>query len=306
MARCKEEHPLFKSGFIGIIGRPNVGKSTLLNSLVGEKIAITTHKPQTTRNRIMGIKNMESGQLIFLDTPGIHRASTPLNQYMVTAAMNTFRSADILLLLVEAPTGVHRDDRAVLHSLENIRLPVILMINKIDLVQKKTILPIMDQFRQLFQFADMIPVSAMTGDGISLLVQQIWGLLPEGPRYFPVDMMTDRTERFIVAEIIREKITLLTHQEIPYATAVLVDSFKEDEEKNLIRIQATINVEKDSQKGILIGKKGSMLKEIGMRARRDMEKFLAARIYLEIFVRVKKDWTHDAKMLREFGYTEKI
>jgi GTP-binding protein Era len=306
MARCKEEHPLFKSGFIGIIGRPNVGKSTLLNSLVGEKIAITTHKPQTTRNRIMGIKNMESGQLIFLDTPGIHRASTPLNQYMVTAAMNTFRSADILLLLVEAPTGVHRDDRAVLHSLENIRLPVILMINKIDLVQKKTILPIMDQFRQLFHFADMIPVSAMTGDGISLLVQQIWGLLPEGPRYFPVDMMTDRTERFIVAEIIREKITLLTHQEIPYATAVLVDSFKEDEEKNLIRIQATINVEKDSQKGILIGKKGSMLKEIGMRARRDMEKFLAARIYLEIFVRVKKDWTHDAKMLREFGYTEKI
>jgi len=297
---------LFKSGFIGIIGRPNVGKSTLLNSLVGEKIAITTHKPQTTRNRIMGIKNMESGQLIFLDTPGIHRASTPLNQYMVTAAMNTFRSADILLLLVEAPTGVHRDDRAVLHSLENIRLPVILMINKIDLVQKKTILPIMDQFRQLFHFADMIPVSAMTGDGISLLVQQIWGLLPEGPRYFPVDMMTDRTERFIVAEIIREKITLLTHQEIPYATAVLVDSFKEDEEKNLIRIQATINVEKDSQKGILIGKKGSMLKEIGMRARRDMEKFLAARIYLEIFVRVKKDWTHDAKMLREFGYTEKI
>lgn len=306
MARCKEEHPLFKSGFIGIIGRPNVGKSTLLNSLVGEKIAITTHKPQTTRNRIMGIKNMESGQLIFLDTPGIHRASTPLNQYMVTAAMNTFRSADILLLLVEAPTGVHRDDRAVLHSLENIRLPVILMINKIDLVQKKTLLPIMDQFRQLFHFADMIPVSAMTGDGISLLVQQIWGLLPEGPRYFPVDMMTDRTERFIVAEIIREKITLLTHQEIPYATAVLVDSFKEDEEKNLIRIQATINVEKDSQKGILIGKKGSMLKEIGMRARRDMEKFLAARIYLEIFVRVKKDWTHDAKMLREFGYTEKI
>jgi len=306
MVRCKEKHPLFKSGFIGIIGRPNVGKSTLLNSLVGEKIAITTHKPQTTRNRIMGIKNMENGQLIFLDTPGIHRASTPLNQYMVTAAMNTFRSADILLLLVEAPAGVHRDDQAVLHSLENIRLPVILMINKIDLVQKKTILPIMDQFRQLFQFADMIPVSAMTGDGISLLVQQIWGLLPEGPRYFPVDMMTDRTERFIAAEIIREKITLLTHQEIPYATAVLVDSFKEDEGKNLIRIQATINVEKDSQKGILIGRKGSKLKEVGTRARRDMEKFFAARIYLELFVRVKKDWTHDPKMLQEFGYTEKI
>jgi GTP-binding protein Era len=296
---------LFKSGFIGIIGRPNVGKSTLLNSIVGEKIAITTYKPQTTRNRIMGIRNMENGQLIFLDTPGIHKASTPLNQYMVTAAMDTFRSADILLLLVEASAGVHRDDQAIIHSLEKIRLPVILIINKIDLVQKKNILPVMDHFRQLFQFVDIIPISALTGDGVSILVEQIWELLPEGPRYFPEDMMTDRTERFIAAEIIREKITLLTHQEIPYAAAVVVDSFKEDAGKKLIHVQATINVEKDSQKGILIGKKGSMLKEIGTRARLGMEKFFAARIYLELFVRVRKDWTHDPKMLREFGYTNK-
>ncbi|MCX5835420.1 MAG: GTPase Era [Deltaproteobacteria bacterium] len=296
---------MFKSGFIGIIGRPNVGKSTLLNSIIGEKIAIATHKPQTTRNKIMGIKNLSDGQLIFLDTPGIHKASTPLNQYMVTTAMDTFRSADILLLLVEAAAGVHHDDRMIINSLDNVRLPVILTINKTDLVQRKAVLPVIDEFQQLFSFVDIIPISALTGDGVSVLIEQIRKLLPEGPRYFPEDMMTDRTERFIASEIIREKITLLTHQEIPYATAVVIDSFKEDEEKNLIRIQATINVAKDSQKGILIGKKASMLKEIGRRARLEMEKFFAARVYLELFVRVSKDWTHDPRMLREFGYTVK-
>jgi len=296
---------MFKSGFIGIIGRPNVGKSTLLNVIIGEKIAITTHKPQTTRNRIMGIKNIESGQLIFLDTPGIHKATTPLNQFMVATATDTFRSADILLLLVEAAEGVHRDDQLIIDSLKNVRLPVILLINKIDLVRINNILPFIDQLQRLFPFSEIIPISALTGDGISILIEQIWKLLPEGPRYFPDDVMTDRTERFIAAEIIREKIILFTHQEIPYTTAVVVDSFKEDEEKNLIRIQATINVAKDSQKGILIGKKGAMLKEIGTRARLDMEKFFASKIYLELFVRVSKDWTHDARMLKEFGYTDK-
>ena len=305
MERYQKEYYVFKSGFIGIIGRPNVGKSTLLNSIIGEKIAIATHKPQTTRNKIMGIKNLSDGQLIFLDTPGIHKASTPLNQYMVTTAMDTFRSADILLLIVEASAGVHHDDRMIINSLDNVRLPVILTINKTDLVQRKAVLPVIDEFQQLFSFVDIIPISALTGDGVSVLIEQIRKLLPEGPRYFPEDMMTDRTERFIASEIIREKITLLTHQEIPYATAVVVDSFKEDEEKNLIRIQATINVAKDSQKGILIGKKASMLKEIGRRARLEMEKFFAARVYLELFVRVSKDWTHDPRMLREFGYTLK-
>ena len=296
---------MFKSGFIGIIGRPNVGKSTLLNNIIGEKIAITSHKPQTTRNRITGIKNIESGQLIFVDTPGIHRATTPLNEFMVAAAKDAFRSADIILLVVEAAEGVHRDDQLIVESLRNTGLPVILLINKIDLVWKKNILPVMDQFQHLFSFSGIIPISALTGDGLSALMEQIWKLLPEGPRYFPDDMMTDRTERFIAAEIIREKIIMLTHQEIPYATAVVVDSFKEDEDKNLLVIQATINVAKNSQKGILIGKKGSMLKEIGKRARQDMEKFFATRIYLELFVRVRKDWTHDAGMLREFGYSEK-
>jgi len=296
---------IFKSGFIGIIGRPNVGKSTLLNAIIGEKIAITTYKPQTTRNRIMGIKNIENGQMIFLDTPGIHRATTPLNQLMVAAAMDTFRSSDILLMMVEASESAHRDDLMIIDSLRNIRLPVILLINKIDLVRKHTILPLIDRFQQLFTFVEIIPVSALTGDGISLLIERIWEILPEGPKYFPDEMMTDKTERFIAAEIIREKIILLVHQEIPYTTAVVVDSFREDEKKNLIRIQATIHVAKNSQKGIIIGKKGSMLKEIGTRARLDMEKFFATRIYLELFVRVKKDWTHDPRMLSEFGYTEK-
>lgn len=296
---------IFKSGFIGIIGRPNVGKSTLLNAIIGEKIAITTYKPQTTRNRIMGIKNIENGQMIFLDTPGIHRATTPLNQLMVAAAMDTFRSSDVLLMMVEATESAHRDDLMIIDSLRSIRLPVILLINKIDLVRKHTILPLIDRFQHLFTFVEIIPVSALTGDGISLLIERIWEILPEGPKYFPDETMTDKTERFIAAEIIREKIILLAHQEIPYATAVVVDSFKEDEKKNLIRIQAIIHVAKNSQKGIIIGKKGSMLKEIGTRARLDMEKFFATRIYLELFVRVTKDWTHDPRMLGEFGYTEK-
>ncbi|HET6461128.1 MAG TPA: GTPase Era [Syntrophales bacterium] len=296
---------MFKSGFIGIFGRPNVGKSTILNKIIGEKIAITSRKPQTTRNRITGIKNIENGQMIFVDTPGIHRATTPLNQFMVATAKDAFKSVDILLLVVEAAEGVHRDDQMIIESLGSVRLPVILLINKIDLVRKDNILPVIDQFRQLFSFSGIIPISAASGEGLSIMIEEIWKLLPEGPCYFPDDMMTDRTERFIAAEMIREKIIMLTHQEVPYATAVQVDSFKEDERKNLLVIQATINVAKDSQKGIIIGKNGSMLKEIGKRARQDMEKFFATKIYLELFVRVRKDWTHDEIMLKEFGYADK-
>jgi len=296
---------VFKSGFIGIIGRPNVGKSTLLNSIIGEKIAIVTPKPQTTRNRITGIKNLEEGQFVFLDTPGIHKASTPLNQYMVGAATAAFRNVDLFLLLVEANTGVHQQDPFIIKSLQDVRLPVILVINKIDLVKKHTLLPIIDQFRQLFPFHEIIPISALTGDGVQIIIGEIWKLLPEGPRYFPEDMVTDCSERFIAAEIIREKITFLTHQEVPYATAVVVDIFRENGERSLIYIQATINCEKNSQKGILIGKKGAMLKEIGTQARKEMERFFAVRIYLELFVRVRRDWTRNERMLREFGYTNK-
>lgn len=296
---------MFKSGFIGIIGRPNVGKSTLLNALIGEKIAITASKPQTTRNRIMGIRNRPEGQMIFLDTPGIHQADSPLNRQMVSIATDTFYRVDMLLVLVEATTGVHAGDIAIIRSLPEGPLPVILAINKIDLVKKTQLLPLIDQIHPLRDFAAIVPLSARTGDGLSRLVTEILGVLPEGPAFFSQDAMTDCPERFIAAEIIREKIILLTRQEIPYATAVVVDAFKEDEPKRLIRIQATIHVEKDSQKGILIGKQGSKLKEIGTKARLDLEHFFNTRIYLELFVRVQKDWTHDEKMLKQFGYFQK-
>ncbi|MCK9362340.1 MAG: GTPase Era [Syntrophales bacterium] len=298
---------MFKSGFIGIIGRPNVGKSTLLNQLVGETIAIATRKPQTTRNRIMGIKNLDEpnpGQLIFLDTPGIHRAKTPLGKAMVETASGTIGDVDLLLLLVEAEEAPRSDDRFIIESLAGLTKPVILVINKTDLIEKQRLLPLIDSFSALYPFREIIPVSALKNDGVAHLVSEIWKLLPEGPRYFPEEMMTDRSERFIAAEIIREKITLRLHQEIPYVTAVVVDSFQEDEAKNMIRIKATINVEKDSQKGIVIGRGGAMLKEIGTKARLEMERFFASRVFLELFVRVAKDWTSDPRLLKEFGYME--
>jgi len=296
---------LFKSGFVGIVGKPNVGKSTLLNHIIGEKVAITTYKPQTTRNRIMGIKNVDDGQIIFLDTPGIHRAKTPLNQYMVKEAVGTFGDVDILLFIIDADAPFGRDDELIIESLRDLAIPVILLINKIDLVDKRTLLPLIDEKRNLYAFEEIIPVSARTGLNVERVMGMIWNLLPEGPRYFPEEMFTDISERFIAAEIIREKVMLLTHQEIPYSTAVVVDSFKEDEAKNLISISATINVEKNSQKGIVIGRKGSMLKAIGTQARLEMEKFFATRIFLELFVRVSKDWTKDERKLEEFGYNTK-
>jgi GTP-binding protein Era len=296
---------LFKSGFIAIAGRPNVGKSTLLNRVLGEKLAITSSKPQTTRNRITGIRNTDDGQMIFLDTPGIHQAKTPLNRYMVKAATSTFSEVDLILLLVEADRGHDADDDLIIESLRQAGVPAYLVINKIDLVEKLKLLPLIDRFRSLYDFQEIVPVSAVTGDGVDRLLELIREILPEGPKYFPDDSFTDNSERFIAAEIVREKILVLTHKEIPYATAVTVDSFKEDEEKNLIRIAATITVEKDSQKGILIGKGGKMLKEIGTQARVEMERFFAAKIFLELFVRVRKDWTKDAKWLKEFGYSDK-
>ena len=296
---------MFKSGFIGIIGRPNVGKSTLLNMIIGEEIAIATHKPQTTRNRIMGIKNREDGQLIFLDTPGIHKPVSLLNRHMVDAALNAFGDSELLLMVVEANAGRRDDDQLVLHSLRNVKIPVILAVNKIDLVEKTTLLPLIDRFSTLFPFAAIIPLSALSGAGINILLDEVWKLLPEGPQYFPEDMVTDRTERFIAAEIIREKVILLTRQEIPYAMAVVVDSFKEIERSNLLRIHVSLIVEKDSQKGILIGRKGTMLKRIGTEARLSLEKFFASRVYLELFVKVRKDWTNDARALKELGYGKK-
>jgi GTPase len=292
---------MFKSGFIGIIGRPNVGKSTLINVVVGDKIAIATHKPQTTRNRITGVKNVEGGQLVFIDTPGIHRAETRLNRSMVETAREVLDAVDVILLLIEAQTGIQPDDRYILEMLKETSLPVILVINKIDLVERKKLLPIMDEGSHLFPFLAIIPISALRDEGMEGLLEKIRETLPEGQPHFPEDMFTDRSERFIAAEIIREKIMLLTHQEVPYAAAVMVDSFKEDEARNLLRIAATITVEKESQKGIVIGKGGEMLKKIGTQARLELETFFAVKVFLELFVRVRKDWTQNEKMLKEFG-----
>jgi GTP-binding protein Era len=293
---------VYRSGFIGIIGRPNVGKSTLFNAIIGEKISIIADKPQTTRNKITGIKNLPDAQLIFLDTPGIHKAKTPLNRAMVQTARESFNDADILLMMVEAASGVHSQDIFLIETLAEIHLPVFLVINKIDLIEKKLLLPLIDKFRNLYNYSEIFPVSATKGDGLEELLQTIKNNLPEGPQYFAEDTFTDATERFIAAEFIREKIMLLTSQEVPYATAVEIDTFKEDEEKNLIRISATITVEKDSQKAIMIGKKGSMLKNIGTQARLEMEKLFDSKVFLELFVRVKKDWTSSEKMLQEFGF----
>lgn len=292
---------MFKSGFIGIVGRPNAGKSTLFNAIIGDNISIVADKPQTTRNKITGIKNLPDAQLIFLDTPGMHKPKTPLNRAMIQTARETIGDADVLLMLIEANSAVHPHDLFLIESLAQIKVPVFLVINKIDLIEKKFLLPLIDKFRTLYDYREIFPISALKGDGLAALLDAIKELLPEGPQLFPEDILTDATERFIAAEFIREKIILLTKQEIPYASAVTIDLFKEDKEKNLIRISATISVEKESQKAIMIGKKGAMLKNIGIQARLQMEKFFGTRVYLELFVRVKKDWTSSDKMLQEFG-----
>lgn len=292
---------MFKSGFIGIVGRPNAGKSTLFNAVIGDNISIVADKPQTTRNKITGIKNLPDAQLIFLDTPGMHKPKTPLNRAMIQTAQETIGDADVLLMLIEANSAVHPHDLFLIESLAQIKVPVFLVINKIDLIEKKFLLPLIDKFRTLYDYREIFPISALKGDGLAALLDAIKELLPEGPQLFPEDILTDATERFIAAEFIREKIILLTKQEIPYASAVTIDLFKEDKEKNLIRISATISVEKESQKAIMIGKKGAMLKNIGIQARLQMEKIFGAKVYLELFVRVKKDWTSSDKMLQEFG-----
>mgnify|MGYP001604123377 CR=1 FL=1 len=294
--------PPFKSGFVSIIGRPNVGKSTLLNAILGEKIAIVSPKPQTTRNRIRGIKNMEDAQIIFLDTPGIHSAKGYLNEFMIKEAISAIQDVDVIVYLVEAAKMLEKDDSLIIDNLRRIKSPVILGINKTDITRKDNILSLINEYSKLYPFKEIIPISATRGEGIETLVKLVVELLPEGPKYFPEDILTDIPERFIVAEIVREKIFKLTRQEIPYSTAVVIEIFKENPKGKIISISAAINVERDSQKGIIIGKGGKMLKEIGTLARIDIEKLLGAKVYLELFVKVEKDWTKDKKLLKEFGY----
>jgi GTP-binding protein Era len=296
----------FKSGFVAIIGRPNVGKSTLLNAILGEKIAIVSKKPQTTRNKIRGIKNMENAQIIFLDTPGIHTAKGYLNKFMVKEALSALEDVDCIIYMVEATREVIEEELFIIENFKKVapdgQPPIILGINKTDMAEKNKLLPLIDQYSRLYAFKEVIPLSAAKGEGVDELLKLIIQLLPEGPKYFPEDILTDLPERFVAAEIVREKVFEFTKQEIPYSTAVVVERFKENPQKKLISISATINVERDSQKGIIIGKKGSMLKQIGTSARIDIEKLLGTKVYLELFVKVQKDWTKDKRMLKEFGY----
>jgi len=292
----------FRSGFVSLIGRPNVGKSTLLNLLLGQKIAIISPKPQTTRNRILGIKNLPSGQIIFLDTPGIHRSGNLLNQSMVRTALATLQEVDVVCLLIEANSPGHEENDWILENLQKVRKPVFLAINKIDLVPKGNLLSIMERFSQKRSFEQIIPISAVLGEGVDILVRELLKILPEGPRFFPEDMVTDLPERFLAAELIREKVFHLTREEIPYATAVAIEEFKEREEKNLVVIRATIQVERETQKGILIGEKGKRLKEIGRLAREEMEALLGVRVFLELWVKVEKNWRDDPRALRRLGF----
>ena len=292
----------FKSGFISILGRPNVGKSTLFNRLLGDKIAIVAERPQTTRNRILGIKNVEGGQLIFLDTPGIHRGRSELNRRMVGTAIASGRDADILLFLIEATDPHVEKDQEMIDSLQGCIGVPFLVINKMDLVRRQNLLPIMDQYQKLHPFEEIIPISAKTGEGVEILLDEILRVLPESPPYYPEDMITDQTERFWVSEIVREKIIHQSYQEIPYSTAVTIEEFKEHPEKNLVVIKATVHVERDSQKKILIGKEGQKLKKIGEAARKEVEALLGTRVFLELWVNVEKNWTQDPGALSRIGY----
>ena len=295
------ENP-FKSGFVSIIGRPNVGKSTLLNSILGEKVSIVSDKPQTTRNRILGIRTLPGTQVIFIDTPGIHKPKHKLNEYMVKIALHTLDEVDIVLFMTEAGESIGGGDRYIIERLQNVKKPVFLLINKIDLVQKSSLLPLMDEFSRLYNFAEIFPVSALHGDNVSGLSEAIVKRLPEGPQYFPDDAVTDQPMRFIAAELVREKIFQLTYEEIPYSIAVGIEEFREEKEKNVVFIRAVIFVDKDSQKGIVIGKGGTMLKRVGQLAREELEAIMGIKVFLELWVKVKSGWRGDDMILRMLGY----
>ncbi|UOF92864.1 GTPase Era [Fodinisporobacter ferrooxydans] len=294
----------FKSGFIAIVGRPNVGKSTLLNTIVGQKIAIMSDKPQTTRNRIMGILTNQQMQGIFLDTPGIHKPHSKLGNYMVKIAENTLGEVDLVVFITDVSEGYGGGDEYIIEMLKRVRTKVILVLNKTDLAPPEKVLAAIDFYKDLYPFAEIIPASALKGQNIDRFLQIIGEYLPEGPMYYPGDQVTDHPERFIAAELIREKVLHLTREEIPHSVAVVVEQMESREEKSMVYIHALIYTERDSQKAILIGKQGELLKKIGQLARRDIERLLGSKVYLELWIKVKKDWRNQERLLRNFGFTE--
>jgi GTP-binding protein Era len=295
------KHPSdFKSGFVAIIGAPNVGKSTFLNQVLREKISITSKKPQTTRNRILGILHRPTSQMIFIDTPGIHRARNTMNVRIVDVALSAVGDSDLILIIADASNPDSVSEEILLKRIRNQKKPIILALNKIDLLEKPKLLKVIDNWSKNRSFDAMVPISAKRGTQIDVLVREMEVVLPHGPRLFPEDAVTDMPERFIAAEMIREKVFRYTGQEIPYSTAVTIDSFKE--QHRLVSIHASIHVERDSQKGILIGKRGAKLKRIGEEARKEIERMVGIKVFLKLFVRVQKNWSKNTKALLKFGY----
>lgn len=293
---------VFRSGFIAIVGAPNVGKSTLLNRLLGEKISITSRKPQTTRNRILGVVHRERSQMIFVDTPGIHRSGAQLNVRIVDAALAAIGDADLLLMIADAWSPDPDSEKLLIENLRGQNRTVILALNKIDRIDKQSLLSQIDRWSRRFSFEAIVPISARMGTQVDVLLSAMEKVLPLGPPLFPEDAVTDAPMRFIAAEIVREKVFRYTGDEIPYATAVTVDEFNAVNDLTPVRISATIHVERDSQKGIVIGKKGDKLRQIGAAAREDLEKMMEKQVVLNLFVRVQKNWSRDGRALRKFGY----
>ncbi len=291
-----------KSGFVSIIGRPNVGKSTLTNSIIGEKIAITSNKPQTTRYNINGVYNDDRGQIVFVDTPGIHKANNKLAKYMNKDALGSIKDVDVILYLVEPSDFVGKGEQFILSVLREVKVPVILLINKIDTINVENVLPIIAKYKELYDFVEIIPISAFNGDNVKDVVDSIFKYLEEGPMYYDRDTFTNQPLKSLVSEMIREKILYNMKDEIPHGVNVIIESYKERKDKDIVDISAVIVVERDSHKGMIIGKGGSMLKKIGSSARYDMEKLLSSKVNLKIFVKVKKNWRDDEFLLKNYGF----
>jgi len=295
-------------GFVALVGPPNTGKSTLLNALLGQKIAIVSPKPQTTRNRILGICNQPDCQIIFLDTPGLHQARSQLNREMVKIARNAMTEVDVVAHMIDVTAQTTTNSSQLMTEtarlLRNVGRPTLLLCNKIDRIEKEKLLPLIAAWQEVYPFAAIVPLSALKGEGLDILLKQLRHLLPQGPKIFPEDIPTDASERFVCSEMIREKIMLFTEDELPYSTAVIIDHFQENPDQNLTTIHTTILVEKDSQKGIIIGSRGSMLQKIGQAARHEMAAMLGARVLLKLWVKVQKNWTGNPRILRELGIQE--
>ncbi len=299
------ENKAYKSGFVTLIGRPNVGKSTLMNHLIGQKIAITSKKPQTTRNRIQTVYTSQEGQIVFVDTPGIHKAKNKLGEYMVNVAERTLQEVDVVLWLVEPTNFIGAGERHIAEQIQKVKTPVILVINKVDTIKKEEILSVIDTYRKIYEFAEIIPVSALKGDNTQTILEMIFKYLPYGPQFYDEDTVTDQPQRQIVAELIREKALRCLDEEIPHGIAVSIEKMRGRKGGHIVDIEATIICERDSHKGIIIGKQGAMLRKIGSAARKEIEDMLEEKVNLQLWVKVKKDWRDSDFMIKNFGYDKK-